>query len=59
LLAVSPRAIVEKAMRGLLVLTGVAFLTGAVSQANFWLMEAFPVLGRIGQAVHRYLRRRA
>jgi cytochrome c-type biogenesis protein len=40
--------LVEKAMGGLLVLTGIAFLTGAVSQASFWLMEAFPVLGRIG-----------
>lgn len=40
--------LVEKAMGGLLVLTGIAFLTGAVSQASFWLMEAFPVLGKIG-----------
>ena len=39
---------VEKAMGGLLVLTGVAFLTGAVTQASFWLLEAFPMLGRIG-----------
>ncbi len=40
--------LVEKAMGGLLVLTGIAFLTGAVTQASFWLLEAFPVLGKIG-----------
>jgi cytochrome c-type biogenesis protein len=39
---------VERVMGGLLVLTGVAFLTGFVSQASFWLLEAFPALGRIG-----------
>jgi HAD superfamily hydrolase (TIGR01457 family) len=32
----------------LLVLTGIAFLTGFVSEASYWLLEAFPVLGRIG-----------
>ena len=41
-------AIVEKAMGGLLVLTGIAFLTGWVSQAAFWLLEMFPALGKIG-----------
>ncbi len=40
--------LVEKAMGGLLVLTGIAFLTGAVTQASFWLLETFPVLGKIG-----------
>src|SRR3954462_2071763 len=39
---------VEQVMGGLLVLTGIAFLTGFVSQASFWLLEAFPALGRIG-----------
>jgi cytochrome c-type biogenesis protein len=39
---------VEKTMGALLVLTGVAFLTGFVSEASYWLLEAFPVLGRIG-----------
>jgi cytochrome c-type biogenesis protein len=39
---------VEKTMGGLLVLTGIAFLTGFVSEASYWLLEAFPVLGRIG-----------
>jgi cytochrome c-type biogenesis protein len=40
--------LVEKAMGGLLVLTGIAFLTGSVSQASFWLLETFPMLGKIG-----------
>jgi cytochrome c-type biogenesis protein len=40
--------VVEKVMGGLLVLTGIAFLTGFVSEASFWLLEAFPVLGKIG-----------
>jgi cytochrome c-type biogenesis protein len=39
---------IEKIMGGLLVLTGVAFLTGFVSQAAFWLLEWFPALGRVG-----------
>jgi cytochrome c-type biogenesis protein len=40
--------IVEKAMGALLVLTGIAFLTGWVSEAAFWLLETFPALGKIG-----------
>ena len=40
--------LVEKTMGGLLVLTGIAFLTGFVSEASYWLLEAFPVLGKIG-----------
>jgi cytochrome c-type biogenesis protein len=39
---------VERVMGGLLVLTGIAFLTGFVSQASFWLLEMFPALGTIG-----------
>jgi cytochrome c-type biogenesis protein len=39
---------VEKVMGALLVLTGIAFLTGSVNQASYWLLETFPVLGRIG-----------
>jgi len=39
---------VEKAMGCLLVLTGVAFLTGFVTEASTWLLEAFPALGTIG-----------
>jgi cytochrome c-type biogenesis protein len=30
------------------VLTGVAFLTGTVTQASTWLLETFPALGQIG-----------
>jgi cytochrome c-type biogenesis protein len=41
-------AMVEKAMGGLLVLTGIAFLTGFLTEASYWLLEAFPVLGRVG-----------
>ena len=39
---------VEHAMGGLLVITGIAFLTGSINQMSVWLLEAFPVLGRIG-----------
>jgi cytochrome c-type biogenesis protein len=39
---------VEKAMGGLLVLTGIAFLTGFVSHASFWLLDTFPMLSKIG-----------
>jgi cytochrome c-type biogenesis protein len=41
-------ATTEKVMGGLLVLTGVAFLTGFVSEASYWLLEWFPVLSKIG-----------
>jgi cytochrome c-type biogenesis protein len=40
--------LVEKAMGGLLVLTGIAFLTGAVNQFSYWLLDTFPSLGNIG-----------
>jgi cytochrome c-type biogenesis protein len=39
---------VEKAMGALLVLTGIAFLTGSISSASFWLLETFPVLQQLG-----------
>src|SRR5215813_46559 len=39
---------VEKAMGGLLVLTGIAFLAGFFSEASYYLLEWFPALGRIG-----------
>lgn len=39
---------VERAMGGLLVLTGIAFLTGWITEASFWILEMFPALGRIG-----------
>jgi cytochrome c-type biogenesis protein len=40
--------LVEKAMGGLLVLTGIAFLTGTVSEVSYWLLDVFPSLGKIG-----------
>jgi cytochrome c-type biogenesis protein len=39
---------VEQAMGALLVLTGIAFLTGSINWISVWLLEAFPALGRIG-----------
>ncbi len=39
---------VEKVMGGLLVLTGILFLTGTMSEIAYWILEAFPALGRIG-----------
>jgi cytochrome c-type biogenesis protein len=39
---------VEQGMGALLVLTGIAFLTGSINQASVWLLETFPVLGKIG-----------
>jgi cytochrome c-type biogenesis protein len=41
-------AYVEKTMGALLVLTGVAFLAGWLTDASFWLLETFPALGRLG-----------
>ena len=40
--------LIEKTMGGLLVITGVLFMTGMMSTMAFWLLEAFPVLGKIG-----------
>jgi cytochrome c-type biogenesis protein len=39
---------VEKIVGVLLVLTGVAFLTGAIQDASFWLLQAFPSLAKFG-----------
>jgi cytochrome c-type biogenesis protein len=39
---------VEQAMGALLVLTGIAFLTGSISTMSVWLLDLFPALGRIG-----------
>ena len=39
---------VEKAMGAALVLTGVAFLSGWINQASYWLLETFPVFQSIG-----------
>jgi len=30
------------------VITGIAFLTGAISDVSYWLLDTFPMLGRIG-----------
>ncbi|MBF9233423.1 cytochrome c biogenesis CcdA family protein [Microvirga alba] len=40
--------VIEKAMGVLLILTGIAFLTGWITNMSFWLLEAFPALGRLG-----------
>ena len=39
---------VEQVMGGLLVLTGIAFLTGSLNQLGVWLLEVFPALGKLG-----------
>jgi cytochrome c-type biogenesis protein len=39
---------VEKVVGVLLVLTGVAFLTGGMQAMSFWLLETFPALARLG-----------
>ena len=39
---------VEKVMGGLLVITGILFITGQMSNMAFWLLEAFPSLGLVG-----------
>jgi cytochrome c-type biogenesis protein len=39
---------VEKVIGGLLVVGGVFFPTGGVQTVAFWLLETFPVLGRLG-----------
>ena len=39
---------VERVIGGLLVVTGVLFLTGTFSEIAYWLLEAFPALGTVG-----------
>ncbi|MCB5176593.1 MULTISPECIES: cytochrome c biogenesis CcdA family protein [Microvirga] len=41
-------SVVEKTMGVLLVLTGIAFLTGWITTASFWLLETFPALATLG-----------
>lgn len=41
-------AAVEKTMGGLLVVTGILFLTGGIQRFSFWLLETFPALQTIG-----------
>lgn len=39
---------VEMAMGGLLVLTGILFITGQMSVISYWLLETFPIFQSIG-----------
>jgi cytochrome c-type biogenesis protein len=39
---------VERAMGALLVVTGIMFLTGAMQDFSYWLIDTFPQLGAIG-----------
>lgn len=39
---------IEMAMGGLLVITGILFMTGQMSAISFWLLEQFPVFSTIG-----------
>ena len=41
-------SIVEKLVGGLLVITGVLFLTGNFTRLSYWFLETFPALGQIG-----------
>ena len=40
--------LVEKTMGGLLVLTGIAFLAGWITNMSYWLLETFPALATLG-----------
>ncbi len=39
---------VERAMGALMILTGIAFLTGAVTHVSIWMLETFPALAKFG-----------
>ena len=39
---------VERAMGMLMIVTGIGFLTGAVSSVSIWLLETFPALQSFG-----------
>ncbi len=41
-------ATVEKVMGVLLILTGIGFLTGAITSASIWILETFPGLANFG-----------
>lgn len=41
-------ATVERVMGALLVVTGIGFLTGAVSYVSIWLLDTFPALSALG-----------
>jgi cytochrome c-type biogenesis protein len=38
----------ERGIGVLMVLTGIAFLTGTISNASIWLLETFPALQNFG-----------
>lgn len=40
--------LMEKVMGGLLVLTGIMFMTGSMSLVALWFLETFPALGTLG-----------
>lgn len=40
--------LMEKVMGGLLVLTGIMFITGSMSLVALWFLETFPALGTLG-----------
>ncbi len=40
--------VMEKVMGGLLVLTGIMFITGSMSLVALWFLETFPALGTLG-----------
>lgn len=39
---------IEKAIGVFLILTGILFLTGSISDIAYWLLETFPSLGKVG-----------
>jgi cytochrome c-type biogenesis protein len=40
--------LIEKIMGGLLLVVGIALITGAFTSFSFWLLETFPTLGALG-----------
>ena len=40
--------LIERCMGVLLLIVGIAMLTGAFSTFSFWLLETFPALGSLG-----------
>ena len=41
-------ATVERVLGGLLIVTGILFITGGMQRFSFWLLETFPALGQLG-----------
>jgi cytochrome c-type biogenesis protein len=39
---------VERAMGALMIVTGIAFLTGSITNVSIWMLETFPVLSKFG-----------